>query len=197
MRAAHAGQAFDIDGLAHLMAGRRRERRRRDARAARPRRAPAEVGRAAGRARAHGGAHRRRHARAGRRARPPVRGLRPRLPDRRRRAEPARLRGRPQEPRRGHHGGQGDGAGRQGDDAPAVAPSADALWKLVSSRPADAGTIRQAIDVIDACGALDACEAQARALVEDAWKAADPLVPDSQFKIRLRAFGWFVLDRHY
>ena len=71
------------------------------------------------------------------------------------------------------------------------------LWQLVSSRPTDARTIRKAIDIIAGCGALDACEAQARALVEDAWQAADPLVPDSQFKIRLRAFGWFVLDRHY
>ncbi len=28
-------------------------------------------------------------------------------------------------------------------------------------------------------------------------RRVDPLVPDSQCKIRLRAFGWFVLDRHY
>jgi geranylgeranyl pyrophosphate synthase/predicted secreted hydrolase len=72
-----------------------------------------------------------------------------------------------------------------------------ALWALVSSRPGDAETISAAIDIIERCGALDACEAQARTLVEDAWRALDPLVPDSQFKIRLRAFGWFVLDRHY
>lgn len=72
-----------------------------------------------------------------------------------------------------------------------------ALWRLVSSKPTDAATIREAVDIIDRCGALDACETQARALVEEAWQAIEPVIPDSQFKIRLRAFGWFVLDRHY
>ena len=71
------------------------------------------------------------------------------------------------------------------------------LWSILGSKPTEAGRIRQAIDIIDGCGALDACESHARQLVETAWKAVDPLVPDSQFKVRLRAFGWFVLDRHY
>jgi geranylgeranyl pyrophosphate synthase len=71
------------------------------------------------------------------------------------------------------------------------------LWRLVSSKPSAAGTIRNAIEIIDRCGALDKCEAQARAMVEEAWHAIDPLLPDSQFKIRLRAFGWFILDRHH
>ena len=71
------------------------------------------------------------------------------------------------------------------------------LWSILSGKPADRATIARAIALIDGCGALDACEHEARALVEDAWQAVDPLIPDSQFKIRLRAFGWFVLDRHY
>jgi geranylgeranyl pyrophosphate synthase len=57
--------------------------------------------------------------------------------------------------------------------------------------------IREAIQLVDGCGALDASELQARELVEAAWSRLDPVVPDSQFKIRLRAFGWFILDRHY
>ena len=71
------------------------------------------------------------------------------------------------------------------------------LWSILSGKPADRATIARAIALIDGCGALDACEHEARALVEDAWQAVDPSIPDSQFKIRLRAFGWFVLDRHY
>ena len=51
--------------------------------------------------------------------------------------------------------------------------------------------------LIDGCGALDACEREARERVEEAWRTVDPLIPDSQVKMRLRAFGWFVLDRHY
>jgi geranylgeranyl pyrophosphate synthase/predicted secreted hydrolase len=71
------------------------------------------------------------------------------------------------------------------------------LWAILSSKPADGDRVARAIDLIDGCGALDACEQEARDRVEEAWRAVDPLLPDSQFKIRLRAFGWFVLDRHY
>jgi len=71
------------------------------------------------------------------------------------------------------------------------------LWEILSSHPADRAVIRRAIDLIDGCGALDACEEEARLHVEQAWQAVDALIADSQYKIRLRAFGWFVLDRHY
>jgi geranylgeranyl pyrophosphate synthase len=71
------------------------------------------------------------------------------------------------------------------------------LWSIVSSKPTEREPIREAIAMIDGCGALDACEAQARELVERAWTMVDPLVPDTHFKVRLRAFGWFVLDRYY
>jgi geranylgeranyl pyrophosphate synthase len=71
------------------------------------------------------------------------------------------------------------------------------LWAILSSKPQAAGPIARAIDLIERCGALDACERDARASVEMAWQALNPLIPDSQFKVRLRAFGWFVLDRHY
>ena len=71
------------------------------------------------------------------------------------------------------------------------------LWAIVQSKPLDRAKIGEAVALVERCGALDACEREARALVEDAWKRVDPLIPDTQVKIRLRAFGWFVLDRHY
>jgi geranylgeranyl pyrophosphate synthase len=71
------------------------------------------------------------------------------------------------------------------------------LANILASRPADKATILRAASLIDGCGALDACEAEARDLVESAWTRLDPLVPDSQFKVRLRAFGSFILDRYY
>jgi geranylgeranyl pyrophosphate synthase/predicted secreted hydrolase len=71
------------------------------------------------------------------------------------------------------------------------------LWSIVASQPNDRAAIGEAIRIIDGCGALDACEAEARELVESAWAVIDPLIQDSQYKVRLRAFGWFVLDRHY
>jgi geranylgeranyl pyrophosphate synthase/predicted secreted hydrolase len=71
------------------------------------------------------------------------------------------------------------------------------LWLIIASKPTDRDAVHEAVRLIDDCGALTACEAEARAMVEAAWKAIDPLIPDSQYKVRLRAFGWFVLDRHY
>ena len=72
-----------------------------------------------------------------------------------------------------------------------------ALWSIVASRPSARDRIRDAIVIVERSGALEACEQQARDLVESAWALVDPLVPDTQCKIRLRAFGWFVLDRYY
>ena len=71
------------------------------------------------------------------------------------------------------------------------------IWDIVEAKPSDRARIADAGRLVDAGGGWTDCEAQARAIVEHAWAALDPLVPDSVFKIRLRAFGWFVLDRHY
>jgi geranylgeranyl pyrophosphate synthase/predicted secreted hydrolase len=71
------------------------------------------------------------------------------------------------------------------------------LWSILSSQSTEPALIDEAIALIDGSGALEACEQRARDLVETAWTRVDPLIPHTQFKIRLRAFGWFVLDRHY
>jgi geranylgeranyl pyrophosphate synthase len=71
------------------------------------------------------------------------------------------------------------------------------LWSIIQSKPTDRARIGEAVSLVERCGALDACEREARAMVEDAWTRVDSLIPDTQYKIRLRAFGWFVLDRHY
>jgi geranylgeranyl pyrophosphate synthase len=71
------------------------------------------------------------------------------------------------------------------------------LWHLISSRPQDPEVVGSAIASIEACGALDACEQQAKDLVNSAWEQLDPVVPDSLAKMMLRAFGWYVLERHY
>jgi len=71
------------------------------------------------------------------------------------------------------------------------------LADILAARSTDKRVIREAVRLIDECGALDACESDARELIESAWQRLDPVVPDSQSKVRLRAFGWFVLERHY
>jgi geranylgeranyl pyrophosphate synthase len=51
--------------------------------------------------------------------------------------------------------------------------------------------------LLDECGALDACSALAREIVERAWEQLDPVLPESQCKLTFRAFSWYVLERHY
>ena len=68
---------------------------------------------------------------------------------------------------------------------------------LITGRPQAPETIARIIARLERAGALDACVAQAHQLVESAWRELDPLIEDSQYKITFRAFGWYVLERHY
>jgi hypothetical protein len=71
------------------------------------------------------------------------------------------------------------------------------LWESLASRPSDPAAIAGVIETLEACGALDACDRQARELIEAAWAPLDALFPDSHAKVNLRAFSWFILERHY
>jgi len=73
------------------------------------------------------------------------------------------------------------------------------LWlgQTLQTQPQDVETVGKVIQLIDETGSLDRCMADAEDLVEHAWKQLDPLVEDSIPKLMLRAFGWFVLQRHY
>lgn len=71
------------------------------------------------------------------------------------------------------------------------------LWNIVRSMPEDAETVNRGIQIMEDCGAIDACESEAREIVEAAWKRLDPLLEDSLVKLNLRAFGWYILERHY
>jgi geranylgeranyl pyrophosphate synthase/predicted secreted hydrolase len=71
------------------------------------------------------------------------------------------------------------------------------LWDVLRSKPANPSLVRQTIELIEEVNALDACSSLARQHVEDAWCRLDPLLDDSQIKLTFRAFSWFVLDRHY
>ena len=71
------------------------------------------------------------------------------------------------------------------------------IWRTLSSKPKDAAVVADVVQKLEACGAIEAVSQQARDLVEDAWKRASPLLEDSFAKIMFRAFGWYVLERHY
>ncbi|MBW4621296.1 MAG: polyprenyl synthetase family protein [Cyanosarcina radialis HA8281-LM2] len=71
------------------------------------------------------------------------------------------------------------------------------LWKSLGANLSDPKDISAVIDSLEACGAITACVQQANGLVESAWQELDRLVPDSDVKMRLRSFSWYVLQRHY
>jgi geranylgeranyl pyrophosphate synthase/predicted secreted hydrolase len=71
------------------------------------------------------------------------------------------------------------------------------LWQKLASKPRDTKTVGQVIDELEAVAAIESCASDARQLVEEAWARLDPLVPDTQYKVMFRAFGWYVLERHY
>ena len=71
------------------------------------------------------------------------------------------------------------------------------LYETLRSKPQDRETIGRVIDTLEECGAIEECAVQARSLVEEGWAKVAPLVPDSIAKMMLRAFGWYVIERHY
>lgn len=71
------------------------------------------------------------------------------------------------------------------------------LWRTLESKPQDSEVVGAVIDLLESCGAIEACVDDARRLLEEGWQRLDPLVEDTLAKMMLRAFGWFVLERHY
>jgi geranylgeranyl pyrophosphate synthase len=71
------------------------------------------------------------------------------------------------------------------------------LWDTLQAKPKDAATIASAVELVQSCGAIDACADRARELVETGWAKAEPLLEPSLTRVMLRAFGWYVLERQY
>jgi len=71
------------------------------------------------------------------------------------------------------------------------------LVEILEARPEDMQRTMEAIELVTSCGALDACEQEARDLVETAWQRVEPLLENTSAKVMLRTFGWYLLERHY
>jgi geranylgeranyl pyrophosphate synthase len=69
------------------------------------------------------------------------------------------------------------------------------MWEIIKSKPQDHAVVAEVIAELEECGAINACEEQSKDMVEAAYAALDPMIPDSFSKIMLRAFGWFVSER--
>jgi geranylgeranyl pyrophosphate synthase/predicted secreted hydrolase len=71
------------------------------------------------------------------------------------------------------------------------------LAETLLSRPDDDEVVASVVEALESCGAVQYTADRATALVEDAWTTVDPLIHDSFPKMMLRAFSWYVLERHY
>jgi geranylgeranyl pyrophosphate synthase len=71
------------------------------------------------------------------------------------------------------------------------------VWETLKSKPQDNAVVGALIKRLDECGAIDASVDEANSLVAKAWADVDQAIPDSFYKMLLRAFGWYVLERHY
>jgi len=71
------------------------------------------------------------------------------------------------------------------------------LYETLRSKSEDPEVVGRAVQLVEGCGSLQACADEAQQMIEAGWARLDPLVEDSLHKMMLRAFGWYVLDRHY
>jgi geranylgeranyl pyrophosphate synthase len=71
------------------------------------------------------------------------------------------------------------------------------LYETLKTKPQDLSVVKSVVDMLEACGAVEACATQARDLIDSGWHKIDPLLEESLPKMMLRAFGWYVLERHY
>ncbi len=71
------------------------------------------------------------------------------------------------------------------------------LGEILRAHTTDRAAIDTAIGLIEDCGALEACEQEADRLVDEGWALLDPLLAPTHVKFKLRAFGWYLLQRHY
>ncbi|MFK0294908.1 polyprenyl synthetase family protein [Streptomyces sp. NPDC090442] len=71
---------------------------------------------------------------------------------------------------------------------------AESLWRTLQAEP-DEGAVRRAARTIDASGAVQRCEEQATALLDQAWTAVRPYLPDSPHTTALAEAATAVVHR--
>jgi len=71
------------------------------------------------------------------------------------------------------------------------------VWERLRSKPQEDEVILGIIEDLESVQATDKSVEIATKMVDDAWAVLDKQIPDSFYKLMLRAFGWYVLERHY
>jgi geranylgeranyl pyrophosphate synthase len=78
-------------------------------------------------------------------------------------------------------------------------PLAERQWlaSTLASKPEDMATVSRVVEVLEHCNAVEDCSRMARQLIDESWTRVSVLLEDSLAKVMLRAFGWYVIERHY
>lgn len=71
------------------------------------------------------------------------------------------------------------------------------MWKILFSKSKDQNIQQALIQRLESCGALAACCMDARSIVDSAWSQINSIFEESHTKLMLRAFSWYILNRHY
>ena len=72
-----------------------------------------------------------------------------------------------------------------------------ALWSMYQAASDDPDTVPAIVDILDRAGSFDACRALAHDLTEQGWAVIEKELEPSHATVMLRAFSWFVLERHH
>jgi geranylgeranyl pyrophosphate synthase len=69
------------------------------------------------------------------------------------------------------------------------------LWSVLQEKTSDHGKISSTIEKLNSVGAIDDCLIEARNLVDDAWEGVDRELPDTLPKLMIRAFCGYLTER--
>lgn len=71
------------------------------------------------------------------------------------------------------------------------------MWEQLKSKSSDMVVIDNIIHTIESCGAITDSVNHAKKIIDNGWQQMENIIPDSFHKMILRAFGMYVLKRHY
>jgi geranylgeranyl pyrophosphate synthase/predicted secreted hydrolase len=71
------------------------------------------------------------------------------------------------------------------------------IWDIIRSKPQDQKIVEQICNDLEKTGAIESASIEANTMVEAAWKRVSSVLPNNFYKLILRAFGFYLLQRHY
>jgi geranylgeranyl pyrophosphate synthase len=69
------------------------------------------------------------------------------------------------------------------------------LFDALRSQPQSPAQVDRVVDMLESCGAIEACRKEARELGEASWAKLSAQLLDSLAKLKLRAFTLYACDR--